>query len=300
MAERLGRDFVPLLIDVDNDQETPAKYGVTAMPTLVIADAAGEVQVKSVGAPFDNPKDAVKWFDDVAQALKDLPALEKAFNESKNADVVTAGKLVDSHTKLGQDDKARKVCESILEGRDPKDTAVADVRIKFADLLMRGDEPDKAAEQLKQVLKLLAKDDKRLVDVRMKVIDCRLYADDVAGLDKDIETLYAELLKAKDDRAIDAAMKWTQVVVWFGGEEDDAKAKANALKARSQFLACAKELTSSKRAVEAKFFAAYVGHDTTEKEAAIKEMKEIAAAGVDPWSDHAKSVLEQWEGGKDG
>lgn len=295
VAERVARDFVPLLIDVDKDQDTAARYGISAMPTLVIADAAGEVQVKSVGAPFDNPKGALKWFDDVAQALEDLPALEKTFNESKNADVAAATKLADAYSKLGHSGKARKVYEAILEGREPKDAAVADVRLKLADLLMQNDDPGAASSQLKLVLDVLPKDDKRVVDVRLKLIDCRLYADDTEGLNKEIETLYVDLLKAKDERAIDAAMKWTQVVLWFSGEEDEGKAKANGLKARGMFLDCAKELKDSKRAIEAKFFAAYVGHTAGEVEAAKKEMKEIAAAGIDPWSDSAKQVLEQWE-----
>jgi len=298
VAQRIAKDFVPLLIDVDKDEKTAATYEVSAMPTLVIADAKGEVQVKQIGAPFSTPKDAVKWFDDISTAQKELPALEKAFNESKNADVAAATKLVDAYNKLGQNAKARKVYDAILDGRDPKDVAVVDLRLKFVELLMEGDDAATASSQLKIVLAALPKDDKRVVDVKLRLIDCRLYDDDKVGLDTESAALYDELLKAKDERAIDAAMKWTQVVLWYSGEEDEAAAKANGLKSRGMFLECAKVLKDSKRNIEARFFAAYIGHDAGEAEAAVKEMKQIAEEGDERWSKSAKQVLEMWESPK--
>ena len=39
-----------MLVDVDKDGETAKKYGVQAMPTLIVADKDEKVLVKQVGA----------------------------------------------------------------------------------------------------------------------------------------------------------------------------------------------------------------------------------------------------------
>lgn len=297
VAERVHRDFVPVKIDVDVQQELAASYEIMAMPTLIIADAEGNAKVRQVGAAFDNPKDALKWFDDIAAALKDLPDAEKAFAESKNSDIAKGTKLADLYGKLGLNGKAAKVCEDLINGREEKDSTLIDVRLKLADLQLEESDSAAAMGQLKIVLGLLAKDDKRVVDVKLKLIDCRMYEQETEGLAKEVETLYAELLKGKDERMLDAGLKWVQLVVWGGSsEEEDEKAHVeNHKKARGLFQDCAKALEGSKRKVEAQFYAAYFGWEAGDKEAAKKEMQAVIEAKDEKWSKIAGQVLKQWE-----
>ncbi|MBK9975603.1 MAG: thioredoxin family protein [Planctomycetes bacterium] len=297
VAERVSRDYVPVKIDVDEQQELAASYEIMAMPTLIIADAQGNAKVRQVGAAFDNPKDALKWFDDIAVALKELPEAEKAFAESKNSDIAKGMKLAEVYGKLGLNSKASKVCEDLINGREEKDSTLVDVRIKLADLQLEEGDSSAALGQLKIALGLLAKDDKRQVDVKLKLMDCRMYEQETEGLQVEIEALYAELLKAKDERVLDAGMKWVQLVVWGSSSEDvDEKVTVeNHKKARGLFLDCVKALEGSKRKVEGQFYAAYFGWEAGEKDAAKKEMQAVIEAKDAKWSKIATDVLKQWE-----
>jgi hypothetical protein len=268
-----------------------------AMPTLIIADAEGNARVRQVGAAFDNPKDALKWFDDIDAALKELPDAEKAFTESKNSDIAKGMKLAGIYGKLGLNGKAAKVCEDLINGREEKDSTLVEVRIKLADLQLEEGDSAAAMGQLKIVLGLLAKDDKRVVDVKLKLIDCRMNEQQTEGLAKEVETLYAELLKGKDERVLDAGLKWVSLVVWGGSSEDvDEKVQAeNHKKARGLFLDAVKALEGSKRKVEGQFYAAYFGWEAGDKEAAKKEMQAVIEAKDEKWSKIATEVLKQWE-----
>ncbi|MBE7492389.1 MAG: thioredoxin family protein [Planctomycetes bacterium] len=293
VAARVTRDYVPVKIDVDEQPDVSARYEIQAMPTLVIADAAGEVLARTVGAAFDNPKDAIKWFDDVVAALKELPALEKAFNESKNADVAAATKLVDGYVKVGLTAKAFKICQSLLEGRDPKDKAVIDLRLKYADMLMDEIELEDAMAQLKLAAEAMDKGDKRMLDVRLKMADCRLYADEHDGLEKELESLYADLIKAGDDRAIDVIPKLANLVVWL--VEDEAAQVQGNKKVRALCHETAKALKDTKRKTELAFYAAYFAWGANEHDVAKKEMKAVVDAKDGKWSKIAADILKQWE-----
>jgi hypothetical protein len=87
LGERIAKDFIAILVDVDQEPETAKQYGVKAMPTLVIADSTEKVLVTQVGAPFSTPAKAREWFDGVTSAISKIDGLEKTY-----ADKLTLGK----------------------------------------------------------------------------------------------------------------------------------------------------------------------------------------------------------------
>ena len=103
------------------------QYGVSAMPTLVIADNKEKTLVKQVGAPFSTVADASKWFENIASALKDVSDLEaKHSKDAKDVDVSL--KLAETYLKLsrladaaylsaqaGDKETARKELKAVVE-----------------------------------------------------------------------------------------------------------------------------------------------------------------------------------------
>lgn len=167
LGERIAKDFVAILIDVDKDQATPKKYGVSAMPTLVIADAKEKALITQVGAPFSTAEEALKWFDDISTALKDVEKLEAELaKDSKNVDLSL--KLADTYAKLSRHADAAKLLDTVLAGLAKDDKRVNDVKLKLADALFKGElDSERGVELCKELTKVFleAKDERAMESV---------------------------------------------------------------------------------------------------------------------------------------
>jgi tetratricopeptide (TPR) repeat protein len=145
LGERIAKDFIAILVDVDKDEATAKQYGVSAMPTLVIADNKEKTLVKQVGAPFSTAADAAKWFENISSALKDVSDLEaKHAKDAKDVDVSL--KLAETYLKLSRLADAAKLLEEVLAALPKDDKRVLDVKLKLADALLKGDD-DKDSER---------------------------------------------------------------------------------------------------------------------------------------------------------
>lgn len=144
------------------------------MPTLVIADKDEKALVTQVGAPFSTPADAIKWFDDVSTALKQVADLEAAYKkDAKNLD--TAIKLAESYGKLSRHADAAKLLEEVLKALPKDDKRVLDVKHKLADALLKGEvDIDRGVELCKELTTtfLEAKDERAMDTVHGVMMGC--------------------------------------------------------------------------------------------------------------------------------
>ncbi len=174
------------MVDVDKDEATMKQYGVSAMPTLVIADNKETTLVKQVGAPFSTVAEATKWFENIASALKDITDLE-----SKHA-------------------------------KDAKDL---DVSIKLAETYIKLSRHADAAKLLDKVLAALPKDDKRMLDVKLKLADALLQGEDEKDSERGValcKELTEAFIKIKDERAMES-VHGVMMGHWKAGEFKEAR-----------------------------------------------------------------------------
>lgn len=170
-----------MLVDVDKDGETAKKYGVQAMPTLIVADKDEKVLVKQVGAPFSTVAEATKWFDGIVWALGAIEGLEKAYAD-KPEDVEAALKLVDACGKLGRGEKVVEICEKFIGKLGKTDKKLADFQFILGshrlDNARSLDDIKGAAELLEQALpSLLAAKDRRAIETALGCVRCNGYVD---------------------------------------------------------------------------------------------------------------------------
>jgi thioredoxin-related protein len=49
VRETIEKSFIPVRIDTGEDQQTPSKYGINAIPTMFVTDETGRVIDQAVG-----------------------------------------------------------------------------------------------------------------------------------------------------------------------------------------------------------------------------------------------------------
>ncbi|CAG0968062.1 hypothetical protein PLCT2_01170 [Planctomycetaceae bacterium] len=181
LGERIAKDFIAVLVDVDKDGETAKKYGVSAMPTLVIADKEEKVLVMQVGAPFSTVAAASKWFDGIVWALGAIDGLEKAYAD-KPEDADAALKLVDACKKLGRGDDVVRLCEKFIAQLTASDKKLVDFQFVLGSHKLENarslDDIKGAGELLEKALStLLAAKDRRAIEAALGCSRCNGYLD---------------------------------------------------------------------------------------------------------------------------
>lgn len=144
------------------------------MPTLVIASNKEKALVTQVGAPFSTPADALKWFDDIATALKDVDVLE-AKHQKDAKDLDTSIKLADAYIKLARLADAAKLLDEVLAALPKDDKRTLDVKLKLADALLKGDiDAERGVKLCKELTDafLGAKDERAMDSVHGVMMGC--------------------------------------------------------------------------------------------------------------------------------
>jgi len=119
------KNFVSVKVDADTDEgkKVGEKYQVSALPTILLLDAEGDVQWKTVGfikaAPFLAKADLVQ------KAFKELPGLLTALKQSPG-DAQKATEVIAVYAMRGKVSDADKVLQAALKaGASEKDMAAA-------------------------------------------------------------------------------------------------------------------------------------------------------------------------------
>lgn len=291
LAERLAKDYVPTLIDVDKDETTGPIYSVSAMPTLVIAEADGTMLVKQVGAPFSTPAEAIEWLDKVGTALTDMKKLEEAYTADKSA--ANADKLTECYTTLGATDKVVKLYQAQLDAlaKDSKDRGP--MLVKLARAQLAGEDMKAARATADEAAKLIAADTDAGIDLDVLRAELVGWDGDFAIVDKIYKARKEALLAKKDERLIAIAFAWSNSRAV--GASNDGKMVEGAKEIRAEMLAMVAGFPASERIWEIKVYAAYYAYESGDIATAKKEMKEVADKGKGEWADTAKLMMEMWE-----
>jgi tetratricopeptide (TPR) repeat protein len=288
VAKRIDKEYVAVLIDVDKDEATPKLYNVSAMPTLVIADADGFERAKSVGAPFSTPEGAIKWFDEIGGKITACQEAFDKWNGSKHTDTAAGEKYAEAAMGLGKVTEAIDTYKTLIAAAGEDKTRGAALNVKVAKLLLEQWDIEGATEYADAADKLTPAEGDARVDVDVVRARVLLFSEKSKEA-RDLATKYFDKLVEKvDDRAIDLA----DIMLSSEEEEDEAVA---AKKGRALYLNLAKAFDKHKRVWELKVYAAWYGLSGDEKEACRKELAEVAEKGEGQWKDIAKTLLEQKE-----
>src|SRR5690349_18105005 len=84
---RLSERFVPIKLNAEKEGlETARRYGITAYPTVLFLNGAGQVEGRIAG--YLAPKEFAAEMLRIESAHRDLPALERQFrNNPRDADL---------------------------------------------------------------------------------------------------------------------------------------------------------------------------------------------------------------------
>jgi tetratricopeptide (TPR) repeat protein len=136
VAERVAKDFVPLYLDGDKNQEEKRMFPVNAYPTIILAEADGTILVTQRGhGGMMTPERWITWIDMQLEGVDETPRLLKEAKESNDPDKIieVAQRLV----ILGRHQEAADLyarAEKLLEDR------AFELRIERARLLLRRNE----------------------------------------------------------------------------------------------------------------------------------------------------------------
>ena len=276
------------MIDVDADEVVPAKYDVSAMPTLVITDAEVNELAKSVGAPFSDPEGAIKWFDEIGAKIDAFAGLQTKWDDSKHADAAIGEKFAEAASALGKAKQAIPVYNVLIELAGEDKAKAGALHILVAKMLLEESNLDGASEHAETANKLLPEEGDARIDLDMLRAQILMWSGDSAGARKLCEKHYEALLKAADPRAMDLADTYLGTT-----ESDDEQVIAKT--GRDMYLKLAEVFVKHERVWELKVYAAYYGLSCNQEEAAVKELKEVIEKGKGDWVKIAKNVLEGHE-----
>jgi tetratricopeptide (TPR) repeat protein len=286
VAKRIDKEYVAVLIDVDKDEGTPKLYDVSAMPTLVIADADGFERAKSVGAPFSTPEGAIKWFDEIGGKITAYDDLNAKWNESKHTDTGSGEKLAEAAIGLGKTTQAIEIYEALIAAAGEDKVRAATLNLKVGKLLLDQWEIERAAEFVDKADKLAPAEGDARVDVDVVRARVLLFSEKGKEARELANKYFDKLVEKADARALDLA----DIMLTSEDEQDEATA---AKKGRALYLKLAKAFDKHERVWELKVYAAWYGLSGDEKEACRKELAEVAEKGEGQWKDIAKSLLEE-------
>jgi tetratricopeptide (TPR) repeat protein len=276
---------VAVLIDVDVDEATPKLYDVSAMPTLVIAEADGTEVSKSVGAPFSAPEDAIKWFDEIGGKITAYRDSSAKWDESKHTDTAAGEKLAEAAMALGKTAQAIEIYQALIAAAGDDKTRAASLHLKLAKMFLEQFELETATEHVDKADKLTPAEGDARVDVDVLRARLLLFNDKPEEARKLAQKYFDTLLEKVDVRVIDLA----EVIL---GTEDQEDEVAAAKTARAMYQKLAKAFDKHERVWELKVYAAWYGISSGEKEACLKELQEVAEKGEGSWKAIAKSVLD--------
>ncbi|NLX60194.1 MAG: thioredoxin fold domain-containing protein [Phycisphaerae bacterium] len=142
--------FVTVRIDVDKDQATSQAYNISAMPTLVAADADGKVLVRHTG--FIPPSGMKEMLTDVLKLYESMAAYKK---DASNTEALFQVAELCSRMELSKDEKLGYI-DAATKAAKPEDTARL-AKLKLArglTLAMAGDAQEQATQSLQEAAKL--------------------------------------------------------------------------------------------------------------------------------------------------
>lgn len=286
MAKRIEQEYIAVLIDVDVDKATPKLFGVSAMPTLVIADSAGIELAKSVGAPFSTPEDCITWFDEIGPKIKSFQELRTKWDASKHSDADAGAKFADAAAAVGNTKLAIETLESLIKLAGDNKEAAGKLHTRVARIHLDGWNIEDASSAAEAADKLLPAEGEARVDLDLVRAKLLLFSGDAEGARKLCVKYRETLLKAKDERVIEL----TEVYV---GTFDEPDYKKN----RELYLELGKVFSTHERIWEIKVYAAYFAIEAGDKETGRKELADVAANGKGQWKGIAQSILEDMDAG---
>ena len=287
MAKRIAQDYIAVLIDVDVDEATPKLFGVSAMPTLVIADSAGSELAKSVGAPFSTPEDCIKWFDEIGPKIKNFQDLRAKWDESKHADAEVGASFADACTAVGNTKLAIETLGALIKLAGDDKAAAGKLHTRLARIHLDAWNLEEATSAAEAADKLLPTEGESRVDLDVVRAKLLLYRGDGEAARKLCEKYRETLLKAKDERVIEL----TEVYL---GTFDEQDFKRN----RELYVELGKVFSTHERIWEIKVYAAYFAIEAGDKETGRKELADIAANGKGQWKGIAQSILDDMDAGE--
>lgn len=210
------------------------KYAVKAFPTFIITDVEGAEVLRQVGAPFQTPKDAIKWFGDVADGLDNLPKYEAA-HEKDPENLDAALKLAETYSAMGKSDKALPLYEKLAAKVKQDDKRWVDIQLKYADGLLatmtqenQKDVGGKIAKVYEAVLPGLVKGkDERAIEPG--ILNARIKSflnEDHEGARKELKALVEAFPKHERVKEI---KYWAAAIAQKSGDSETAKAEYEAL-----------------------------------------------------------------------
>jgi tetratricopeptide (TPR) repeat protein len=248
----MSEHFIPVQIYQEKDPDTQKKFKVRAFPTFVVTDAEGTELMRQVGAPFSTPKEATKWFKEVGEALENVSKLEAAHKE-KPEDTATTAELAKTYSKLGKSEDALKLYEGLNETIKKEDKNYVEVKLGYADALAG----------------TLTRSNQKEVGEKIGAI---------------YDKVLPDLVKNKDERAIDPSIMNSRIKAFLNKKYDDARTELSAL---------TKAFPKMERLNEVKFYAAYFAQAGGDTDTAKAEYQAIVDAGpdTDKWVKNAKAQL---------
>lgn len=194
-AEALSKQFVALKIDGDKQKELTRSFGVTAYPTIVLAEADAKAFCTQVGTDRRfTPNAWILWLDEQLNSGSKLAGLKAAVDSAPdNATAWTT--YADALYALG---RGKEATEAYSKAEALLDEAALHVKVRKAKLLLA-----------------TLKDDPTCREV--------------------LEDLIPKLLKRKDERVIELSVDFSNIVGRLAKERDPKAARQMMLDLKAAF-----------------------------------------------------------------
>ena len=288
VAKRVEKEFVAVMIDVDENPDASKAFEIKAMPTLIIADADAFERARAVGAPFSTPDAAIKWFDEIGGKITACQEAFDKWNESKHTDTAAGETYAEAAVGLGKLTAAIDTYKTLIDGAGEDKARAAALNLKAGKLLLNEWDIEGATPFIEAADKAAPAEGDVRVDV--DVVRARLLLFSEKG--KEARELAAKYFDKLVEKADARALELTDVMLSSDEEVEDAVA---AKTGRALYLRLAKAFAKHERVWELKVYAAWYGMSGPDKEACKKELAEVAEKGEGQWKDIAKNVLEESE-----
>jgi thioredoxin-like negative regulator of GroEL len=133
IAERVDKDFIPLLLDGDVDQEEKKMFPVRAYPTIILAEADGTILVNQRGSGgMMTPERWIAWID---QQIKGVDTIGEILGEAEEAEGLDdLLRIAEQLVKLGRHQEA---ADLYARAQKKIEKQLFEVKVERAELLLR-------------------------------------------------------------------------------------------------------------------------------------------------------------------
>lgn len=272
LGEYVHEHLVCVRVDANKDMDTVRRYGVTELPTLVITNSEGTMQLRDPTLSFSTVAEAMAWFEGKIDALDRLDDLQDEWSDEST--VETGRELGQVYHVLYRYPDAIDIFTQVIDliEREEDDAEDKTDEVTLGEIyLMRGTshdsrrDYDKAIADYDQSMALLEAGSDQRMSARYRKGKAHLNKGEPVLAEEVLAELHDELIEAEDAMATTVAREYAMSLIY----------QRKVSEAREMLLADAAAFPDDNNAWSLKIFAAYLAMDLGQLEDARSEIDAI-------------------------